>query len=91
MQYGEQCWTMKLWIIRLFVSCSALLDLEKAYEYISLKLIWLLGMVQGMPMSILALSLESFAFPRAVRTGRDLADAVCLRTGWSSSWIKACQ
>ncbi|CAK0894942.1 unnamed protein product, partial [Prorocentrum cordatum] len=64
-----------------FASLTALMDLEKAYEYVALNLIWILGMVQQAPMSVLALSLESYAFPRAVRKGQAVADAICTHVG----------
>eukprot|EP00959_Pyramimonas_sp_CCMP1952_P173617 3627974-Pyramimonas_sp.AAC.1 len=64
-----------------FASLTALMDLEMAYEYVALNLIWILGMVQQAPMSVLALSLESYAFPRAVRKGQAVADAICTYVG----------
>ncbi|CAK0811655.1 unnamed protein product [Prorocentrum cordatum] len=64
-----------------FASITALMDLEKAYEYVALNLIWILGMVQQAPMSVLALFLESYAFPRAVRKGQAVADLICTHVG----------
>ncbi|CAK0841362.1 unnamed protein product [Prorocentrum cordatum] len=64
-----------------FASLTALVDLEKAYEYVALNLIWIFGLVQHAPMSVLALSLESYAFPRAVRKGHAVADAICTYVG----------
>ena len=45
----------------------ALLDIAKAYEYIQLNHLWVLGLVFGIPLQFMAVQLEVVAFPRIVK------------------------
>eukprot|EP00975_Prorocentrum_lima_P028309 5950642-Prorocentrum_lima.AAC.1 len=52
------------------------MDLEKAYEHVSLPLLWLITRIWGFPSLLLALTLEAYSFPRVVTLGEAFAAPV---------------
>ena len=58
-------------------SASTLTDLEKAFEMVSLSLVWEAGLRHAFPLAILRLMLESFAFARRLTYQRAVSEPTC--------------
>eukprot|EP00973_Karenia_brevis_P059268 8250120-Karenia_brevis.AAC.1 len=53
-----------------FVSGTSVIDLAKAYEHIGLNLLWLLSVFWQCPLDLVALALEAYSAPRALKVGQ---------------------
>ena len=63
------------------VACTAQIDLVKAYEYVGLNLIWRAARMLRAPLDIVALSLQAFSAPRAIKVGGAFSVAVRTTNG----------
>jgi hypothetical protein len=64
-----------------FSSGTALLDLAKAYEYVSLNMLWTAAIFWGCPLDIIGLALELYAAPRRIQSGGAFSDAFATMCG----------
>ena len=64
-----------------FESVTGLMDLEKAYEYVSLNLLRIMAWVQNAPLSVIALALESYSADRTVKKEQAMSNLVATLQG----------
>ncbi|CAK0816105.1 unnamed protein product [Prorocentrum cordatum] len=64
-----------------FCSTSVMLDVTKAYEHVSLNLLWVFAIIMRCPLDLVGLALEAFSAPRYLRREGAVADAVTTLVG----------